>query len=517
MRDIEKALLAQRDQLNKLELLTNNTEHSLKNAIEAEDDFDKKMTEAFQELNELQNLLLELNIQNTEISNENLLSVETEDINSSQKINVNTEKIQVKKIHITSWEQYSQNVDHYLFENNIKISDNILNQLLTPTQQKILLGKINDDYSRKIECDSSDYIIATFSGILSGLIDVFFVGSPKDSKLQKWGDKKVDNTVIKFTKLVYKYDEKNGGAIKSKRKGITDIASAIGYLEERFKVNYDASTTDDLVGNHGINITPSNHHLKSLAHSPDIIGLFFSILDQFTGKASFTSDGKVLRVNPNSTKFELEGGNVIAKIFAGFVNWLGHIMSDVSGSSGLRRKKENARGAGIPLPFFNLLQLLDNDKKNPESIGKIALKVYEDGYDLRFGVAMSVPVMINEMLIRFMFSFKSYFIHKKSFVDSIPKASNPTLNRMLLVGYGALCLTDGVDAALKSKGNKLLFASRLNYVAWIRFAFTSIKALRFSLLEGTIDLKKLEQDLELEWKKLLDESSQTLNLYDNDF
>ena len=34
--------------------------------------------------------------------------------------------------------------------------------------------------------------------------------------------------------------------------------------------------------------------MKSLAHSPDIIGLFFSILNQFTSTSTFLNDGQLI-------------------------------------------------------------------------------------------------------------------------------------------------------------------------------------------------------------------------------
>ena len=83
-------------------------------------------------------------------------------------------------------------------------------------------------------------------------------------------------------------------------------------------------------------MTTINHHIKSLGHSPDPIGLFFSILDQFTNTASFISDGKLIRIDTSSSSLRLQGDNFIAKLFSGFVNWIGHIFSDMAGSSGSR-------------------------------------------------------------------------------------------------------------------------------------------------------------------------------------
>ena len=87
--------------------------------------------------------------------------------------------------------------------------------------------------------------------------------------------------------------------------------------------------------------------MMSLAHSPDCIGLFFSILNQFTSTASFISNGQLITIK--SETFELQCGNFIAKIFCGVANWFGHIMSDIAGSSGLA-----GRGTGVVMPFVEL-------------------------------------------------------------------------------------------------------------------------------------------------------------------
>lgn len=92
--------------------------------------------------------------------------------------------------------------------------------------------------------------------------------------------------------------------------------------------------------------------MMSLAHSPDIIGLFFSILNQFTSTASFVANGRLVTVATDT--FELQGGNFIMKIMCGIANWFGHLMSDVAGSSG-----SHGRGTGIVMPFMNYLDFVN--------------------------------------------------------------------------------------------------------------------------------------------------------------
>lgn len=410
-----------------------------------------------------------------------------------------------------SWNHFISHVDNYIETNNIHVHKDPFENLLSVREKAELTKKIHEDYHMATpNCDRYDYMIAVFCGVASGLIDSFFVGMPTDSRLGKWTDQQVDNVVLKFSKKVWRYDKKNGANL---RKEPDRISSAIGYLERRFKVNYDARFMKDLNTNgETFNMTPSNHHLKSLGHSPDIIGLFFSILDQFTSNASFISDGKILRLEPieGSNKFELRGTTFISKLFAGFSNWLGHLMSDIVGSSGTRGHEDGRRGAGIPLPFYELFQLCDfgSLKMGKESLtfAEFSTKVFESGYDARFGVTMAVPVLFNELSIRLLWAIKSKFYHKKSWKESIPIGNKPELRRMLVVGHGSLCLVDGVDAGIRSGGELLLFATHINIVAWSRFAFAALLEVRGIYRGDSIDIVAIDKNLKKEWERLFHEA-----------
>ena len=45
------------------------------------------------------------------------------------------------------------------------------------------------------KCDKYDYLIAAFSGMSAGIIDIFFVGMPGNSALGNWTDIQADNLV----------------------------------------------------------------------------------------------------------------------------------------------------------------------------------------------------------------------------------------------------------------------------------------------------------------------------------
>jgi len=319
-------------------------------------------------------------------------------------------------------------------------------------------------------CDRYDFMIAGFSGVIAGIIDVFFVGNPSLSKLGSLTDDGADELVKKFAKV---------SGWKPKIDNENNVASAIGFLERKFRVNYDQRNTTDV--NRLFKMGTKNHHIKSLSHSPDIIGLFFSILNQFTSTATFVSEGKIFNIDTSDGKFELKGNNFIEKLFCGFCNWIGHIMSDLSGSSGGRGKINAGRGSGIPIPFMELFLMCDFGKfqngNDRQTLAVTMTRVFQEGYDARFGVTMSIPVLIQELMIRSLWVIKKRYFEKKDWKECIPTEKHGDLRLMLLIGYTTFCLIDGIDAGFRSGGNMVQFILHLNYVAWVRLIMLVFKEL----------------------------------------
>ncbi|MBL0457030.1 hypothetical protein JD499_07395 [Aeromonas enteropelogenes] len=391
-----------------------------------------------------------------------------------------------------SWAQYQRSVEQYSLRNHVDLSADPFTTLMSPIQRIELERRIKDEFTiQNAQCDKYDYLIAGTCGVIGGLIDVFFVGMPGEGKLTKVADSAVDSAVEKFASACGWQGVKEGG---------DSTKSAIGYLERNFKVNYDQATTFGNNGTDGAvkNLSPKNHHLKSLGHSPDLIGLFFSILNQFTDTSTFISNGQIITIDTET--HELKGGNFIAKVFSGFANWLGHLFSDMAGSSGA-----SERGAGIPIPFYNLLLLLDVGEfgQHRQSFATVATQVFEKGYDLRHGVAMAIPVLITELLTRLMWASKQRFYHKKPWKECIPSGANPELRRMLLVAHGTLCLIDAGDAALKSGGEMVQFLLRTNIIGWARFGTLALKELYAWYNAGHVDADAVDEYLDAEMKKLL--------------
>jgi hypothetical protein len=167
-------------------------------------------------------------------------------------------------------------------------------------------------------------------------------------------------------------------------------------------------------------MSTKNHHMMSLSHSPDIIGLFFSLLNQFTSTSSFIAGGQLITINTET--FELQGGNFIAKLFCGIANWFGHIMSDIAGSSG--SKGNVGRGSGVVMPFYQLFRFCNFGKfsvgKDKQDLATIATRAFQEGKDFRFGIASAIPVVITNLSIRLIWALRRHFQYGKPVKECIP-------------------------------------------------------------------------------------------------
>ena len=326
------------------------------------------------------------------------------------------------------------------------------------------------------ECDKTDYILAACSGALCGVMDIFLVGTPDNSKVGDITDKWFADRTMAFAKMCGWRDQSNDS-----------LSSAIKYLEKKFKIPYDQRGAGD-AASEIFDLTPKNHHFKSLGHNPTLLGLFFSVLDQFDNTSHFISDGESIGLQEADGNFELQGNDVSSKLFCAFVNWFGHLISDMSGSS-----SSKGRCMGIPSPFWswtNSIIAIKRELNIPieefdNSINELAIEIYKQGYDERFQATQVIPVFVNELLVRMIYSVRrliNYFMTTQKKNRSFKLLwklcepfGNATIKRMLTVAHGTFCLIDAGDATVRGliTGNGILnvteFVMRLNIVGVGRF------------------------------------------------
>ena len=359
--------------------------------------------------------------------------------------------------------------DKYIFPTRISDAlidaDNNLHQL-----EEALTETLETIEGLTPKCDKYDYILSASCGALCGIIDIFLVGKPGESPLGNITDQWFENRIADFAAFCgYKGD-----------KNLT--SSAIRYLENKFKIPYDQSVGGSIF-KELLRLTPSNHHFKSLGHNPTLLGLFFSILNQFTNTSSFVSNGELITLNNADGKYELQGNNIPSKLFCGFANWIGHLLSDVSGSSGSK-----GRGMGIPSPIWawsNDVIAIKRKLNIPvsefdKSVNELAIKLFKEGYDARFQTTQIIPVFINEMVTRLIYSIRRIIKYYMTVPEkerdfsllwkSCEPFSNATVKRMLTIAHGTFCLIDIGDASVRGfisgvgSFNVVEFIMRVNIV-----------------------------------------------------
>lgn len=116
------------------------------------------------------------------------------------------------------------------------------------------------------------------------------------------------------------------------------------------------------------------------------------------------------------------------------------------------------------------------------------MNIYESGYDARFQAAQAIPVFINEMVVRIIYSVRRllrYFLNTdkadrsfKVMWNACEPFSNVTVKRMLTVAHGTFCVMDIGDATIRGFAagagafNPTEFILRLNIVGVGRFAIS---------------------------------------------
>ena len=338
--------------------------------------------------------------------------------------------------------------------------------------------------------DKLDYAVSVASGIISGIIDILFVGKFDLQEGRDWSSEKIND----FVTTVAKKQGYEGD----------DLQGAIRHLEKF------GAPSDSVYNDFGGGL---QHHLRDFAHHASPVGLVFSMLTQFTQKAYGTNTAGAFIVVPID-KTTFIGDSVPTKITFGLVYWVLHMASDMAGSSGAP-----GAGTGIPGPILSIVKLLSSTPifNNKDQVNELSLKVSKlfngtllaekdangkiikgaDGkplihqMDLRGEIGVmhqlakqALPVIVNEAFVRG-FYFINRLIDEVKDKQSLKEVDwdktipfgNRTIERMMTIATGTFTAIDTLDAviegAIYSKANWAEFGRqvvlRLNFVGIGRF------------------------------------------------
>ena len=381
-------------------------------------------------------------------------------------------------------------------------------------KSQVLIDELDTDIEKLTNCaDGIDNMIAIGSGILTGLIDSFFVGEFDFGLAKIHSNEQINH-------FIQNYAKKKGYDGRS-------LEGAIKFLENRYPVDQDNIWK-------GKGFSSSRlHHLEDIAHHPTLLGLVAAIIVQFFRIGLFVDKkGKwhIERIEAKpemllkiwlpiiitgilnwlvylaESKYVDKMGKEIPKPVHIFVkmlanapavisilkvanNWLGHLVSDMGGS-----KNTSGGGMGIPGLFISLLKEISSLPllKNT-NLPQIVSDLYsKDKFDMRNELAViellgkqAIPVLINECFVRCFYFVRQLIKEKELHSEwkyvhwkNVIPWGNRTINRMLTISSGTFVVIDMADAAirsaLKSGGEPATFFAnmilRVNFVGLGRFA-----------------------------------------------
>lgn len=326
---------------------------------------------------------------------------------------------------------------HYLEElfTNDELSDN-----------ERIIQQLNDEYNCLHRLDKHDIAISVSAGLLGAAVDILLIGIPK-----KTPDGLKGGTLANY---VRDWFDK-----KFPKEEMEKLANS-----KASKVPYDAQDNRNTKVNID-GLSAYYHRLLSLGHDP-LLGLIFGVADILTGRmTTIDKAGKIV-----SQVMDNYADRKETDIFAAIAKQILHFKSDLTTSMGL------------PAPMmalFNLLQF-GSIGEEEQTIAEIVQGMYYEGYDFIHFCALSIPVMITEVVIRIGYGIKR-IKEGHSLKDSIPYSLNhekhPKLGTMLFIGH---------SAASAINAGKVFFTKNpmaINYPQWLAFGKYSYKQLKWVLLE----------------------------------
>jgi len=414
----------------------------------------------------------------------------------------------------------------------------ILNGQIKSLENKV--AELNKDIDRLTNhADGIDYTIAVSCGIITGLIDSFFVGEWNFEKAKKISNEEVNRKVIEFAKKDPEYNL----FLERKKNGNRDgnrLENAVQFLENKYSLPGDSAYKDIKT------ITHKTHHLDDFCHHPTLFGMICCIIVQFTGSTRYCDkESNIIKIPITVNEYgNFVCKNPITKLFSGIINWFfivaktisnrrGHLMSDIAGSIGSAKKGND--GMGIPGSFLSTLkelfslpiirdtnfgEKLSNAFTNGIGNGKnqVDLGVFNNlfegassKFDMRTEMAVkhelkrqSMPIIINEILVRAVYFIRRFIeqlklhndISKLDWKTMIP-IKNRTIVRMMTIASGTFVAVDLADATIRStiKSGGFIAGFAKNFI--LRVNFVGIGRLAIAVFSDlSMENKKIKTQYE---------------------
>lgn len=329
------------------------------------------------------------------------------------------------------------------------------------------ISALREEFDAEHRLDGIDWAICGVAGVMAALVDTFLVKMPSSAGLLG-SEKTAGGPLSDFIR----------GRLRN-----AHTPEQIRDLEAKYGVPYDVAHSGKLAKKVS-GLGPRTHRYQTLGHDP-ILGFLFGVYDILKGTiTAIDSTGRII----------VQAGNPATagmSVFEALARQFGHLESDVS------------TPAGLPAPLMPLLQFIQVGSfgKGEATVGEISRLMYAKGYDFGHFLAMSIPVLLIEVLVRFAYCIKRLkegHSLSKSLPMNLPgKPRQPKLQTMLFVAH--LIATAANGGRVYLTGNPLA----INYPQWVMFTKSSLQQAKWVLYEKENErLAHVQSHIDCDWGAL---------------
>jgi hypothetical protein len=387
------------------------------------------------------------------------LGISLEIVHKNQK----TSERKPRKLELRSWDNLLADAETSS-NDSVSFADILTAEEIQGVESRIEL--LRGDFKSIHRLDKIDWSICGVAGVLASIIDIFLVQMPKHPGML--GSKGHDGGPL-------------SNLIKEKIQGALTPAE-IHALEKRNWVPYDPSNSrglDQTVEGLGAR----THRFQSLGHDP-LLGFIFGTLDILKGRfTAIDKHGKLIIQNVDIAGRDIAGMN----IFEALARVFGHMKSDISTS------------AGLPAPLMPLLQFLQvgSIRRGNYTIGEVSRMMYRQGYDFSHFLAMSIPTLLIEVIVRVSY-FAKRMIEGNDIKDSLPFDTpgnkKPKLQTML---FSAHLIATAANAGKVAITKNPLSISYLQWIAFFKYGFQQLKWVMYEKEQQMFDF--VQKDINNDW------------------
>ena len=313
------------------------------------------------------------------------------------------------KLSIQQHEIFNQKTNH--IDSNMRIYSKEYFKNISDELEKQMLSDVNNRADLILPLTKLDIIISVVIGLVGTIVDLFLVRAPKDINYLK----RYQQGGSSFTEWLRTLGIDENGKLND----------FFQLLEEKCKVNFDASTTKAFpdYANQVNGFYPKTHRMMNLGHD-SLFGLIFGLIDMFNGSTTLIDSKGIIHCIPIEKYQVFPMDN---KMFAPLI-WLGHILSDV------------CTKMGIPIPGWGFTQLLQfgNFGEDSKTVAGVTRGMYVEGYDVRHFLTISAVPAVIEMCTKMYFKFtlsKDEFLSPIYLQELKPIQNNIRLEKMIFIAH----------------------------------------------------------------------------------